>query len=266
MTEPYRFHQGAIPLLVSVPHDGRDVPDDIARRMTEEARQLPDTDWHVRRLYDFAEPLGASVVEATHSRYVVDVNRDPDGAALYPGADNTEVCPTATFDLAPIYREGEAPDEGEIQDRIEKYWRPYHRKIQEELARMHGAFGVAVLFDAHSIRSQVPRFFDGRLPDFNLGTASGASADAEVAERAFAVLDRAEGYSGVLNGRFTGGYITRHYGSPGAGIHAIQLEMSQAIYMDEAYPFEYDPGLADRLRPVLERLIGELIGWVQARL
>ena len=261
----YRFQQGTLPLLISVPHDGQFVPEDIAARMTEAARRIPDTDWHVQRLYDFAAGLGASVLAATHSRYVVDLNRDPEGKPLYPGADNTEVCPTATFDLEPIYADGAAPDDSEIEARIATYWRPYHDRIAAELGRLRDAFGVAVLFDAHSIRSEVPRFFEGRLPDFNFGTASGASADDGLARDAFAVLDDAAGYTAVLNGRFTGGYITRHYGDPARGIHALQLELSQATYMNETHPFDYRPDLADGLKPVLKRLIERIVAWIGAR-
>lgn len=261
----FRFREGTAPLLVSVPHDGRHVPDAIAARMTEAARRIPDTDWHVARLYDFAHELGASVIEATHSRYVVDPNRDPKGSALYPGADNTEICPLQTFDLKPIYLDGETPDEAEVQERIATYWRPYHGRVAAELDRLRATFGVVVLFDAHSIRSRVPRFFDGVIPDFNLGTASGASADGGLARRAFAVLDGARGYSAVLDGRFTGGYITRHYGDPTNGVHAIQLELSQATYMNEAYPFDYRPELAEKIRPVLRCLIETIVDWTGTR-
>jgi len=259
----YRFSEGTAPLLVSVPHDGRHVPDAIAARMTEAARCIPDTDWHVCRLYDFAAGLGASVLEATHSRYVADVNRDPEGAVLYPDADNTELCPVKTFDLEPIYLPGEDPDDAEVADRIATYWQPYHDRIAAELARLRERFGFVILFDAHSIRSEVPRFFDGVIPDFNLGTASGVSADAELTRRAFAVLDGAKDFTAVLNGRFTGGYITRHYGDPARSVHTIQLEQSQATYMNEAWPFEYREDLAGRVKPVLRRLIEEIIAWAR---
>ena len=256
---------GTVPLLVSIPHDGRSIPDDIAARMTAEALRIPDTDWHMGRLCDFAAGLGASVLAARQSRYVVDLNRDPDGAALYPGADNTEIVPLGTFAREPIYRAGAEPDEGEVEDRIERFWEPYHRRLADELAALRERHGRAVLFDAHSIRSAVPRFFDGTLPDFNFGTARGASADPGLAAAAFRVLDSAEGYSAVDNGRFTGGYITRRYGAPGERIHAIQLELSQRTYMDEAYPFGYRPDLAGAVRPVLRDLLGVMIDWARTR-
>ncbi len=265
MVEPYRFEQGTVPLLVSVPHDGQRVPDRIAARMTEAARTMPDTDWHVQRLYDFAGELGAGVLAATHSRYVVDLNRDPTGAALYPGADNTEIVPTTLFDREPIYRPGNAPDASEIAARITTYWRPYHDKLAAEIDRIRARSGFAVVFDAHSIRSQVPRFFDGTLPDLNFGTASGASADPGLAARAFRVLDTADGYSAVLDGRFTGGYITRQYGAPGEDVHTLQLELSQRTYMNESYPFEFRPDLAQALVPVLSDLIEAVIAWTRER-
>jgi N-formylglutamate deformylase len=265
MLDKYKFEQASIPLLVSVPHDGQHVPDEIASRMTEPARRIPDTDWHVQRLYDFAGELGAGVLAATHSRYVIDLNRDPAGGSLYPGADNTEIVPTTTFDLEPIYLPGNAPDTAEIASRIETYWQPYHDKLSAEIDRIRRQSGFAVVFDAHSIRSEVPRFFDGLLPDFNFGTASGASADPGLAARAFHVLDTADGYSAVLNGRFTGGYITRHYGAPAEDVHTLQLELSQRTYMNEIHPFEFRPDLAGPVITVLRRLIEEVIAWTRER-
>jgi N-formylglutamate deformylase len=261
MVEPYRFTPGTTPLLVSIPHDGQIVPDDIAARMTETARRIPDTDWHVNVLYDFAAAMGAGVLAATHSRYVVDLNRDPAGEALYPGADNTEIVPLTTFDREPIYLPGQDPDAEAIAARVVAHWRPYHQRLASEVAALRDRFGFAVVFDAHSIRSVVPRFFDGQIPDFNFGTASGASADSELARRAFAVLDGAPGYTAVLDGRFTGGYITRHYGAPADGIHTLQLELSQRTYMNEAYPFDYRADLADRLKPVLRLLLQTVLAW-----
>ncbi len=261
--EPYRFEQGTIPLLISIPHDGQHVPGEIAARMTGPAREIPDTDWHVQRLYDFAAGLGASVLAATHSRYVIDLNRDPVGEALYPGAENTEIVPVTMFDREPIYLPGAAPDAPEIAARVATYWQPYHDKLGAEIDRLRAQFGFAVVFDAHSIRSEVPRFFDGRLPDLNFGTASGASADPALAARAYNVLDTADGYSAILNGRFTGGYITRHYGAPGENVHTLQLELSQRTYMNEPHPFAFRPDLAGSLVQVLRRLIEEIIAWTQ---
>jgi N-formylglutamate deformylase len=259
MEEPFRFHSGTKPLLVSVPHDSTFIPPEIAARMTPAALKTPDTDWHVAKLYDFAASLGASMLTPTHSRYVVDLNRDPNGAELYPGADNTELCPATTFEFEPIYRDRQAPDDAEIADRIETYWRPYHEKLAGEIAAMRDRFGIAVLFDGHSIKSEVPRFFDGRIADLNLGTGGGASADPDLAQAALSLLS-ASGYSTVLDDRFTGGYITRHYGAPAAGIHAVQLELTWRSYMDEA-TFAYLPKRANLLKIHLRDLLEMLLGW-----
>ncbi len=262
--EVFRFHRGSTPLLVSVPHCGTHVPSEVGERLTPEARLLADTDWHVERLYDFAAGLGAGLLTATHSRYVIDLNRPPDGAALYPGADNTELCPTTTFARQAIYRDGALPDPAEIELRVETRWRPYHETLAAELGRLRAEHGIALLFDAHSIRSRVPRFFDGRLPDFNLGTVGGASADAGLAARLLGICEGAAGFSSVLNGRFTGGYITRRYGNPAEGVHAVQLEQSQITYMDEDPPFGYRADLAAAVRPVLKALLAEMLAWAGA--
>ncbi len=260
--EPYRFTQGTAPLLVSMPHVGTHVPPEIAARMTDAARPLPDTDWHVDRLYDFLGDLGASVIAATHSRYVIDLNRPPDGKPLYPGASETELCPTSTFDEAPIYRPGAVPEAGEIAGRREAIWRPYHARLAETLDAIGRQHGVAILWDAHSIRSRVPRFFEGRLPDLNLGTAGGVSAEAGLAERvAQAAEAGGAGFSRVVDGRFKGGYMTRRYGAPAAGVHALQLELSQATYMDEAPPYRFREDLAAEIRPVLRCLLEAVIDW-----
>ena len=263
MDPTYAFTAGTAPVLVSIPHDGRLIPPEIRSRMTAQALRIPDTDWHVDRLYDFAAAMGASVLVARYSRYIVDLNRDPAGTALYPGADNTEIVPSTTFDRAPIYRAGAEPDDAEIAARVRDYWRPYHDRLDAEATALRDRHGRVVVFDAHSIRSVVPRFFAGVLPDFNFGTVSGASADGGLAARAFAVLDAAAGYTAADNGRFTGGYITRHYGAPADGVHAIQLELSQRTYMDETHPFDYRPDRADAVRPVLRDLLATILAWVR---
>ena len=256
---------GSTPLIVNVPHDGREIPADIGARMTAEALALPDTDWHIRDLYAFAADLGATITSARCSRYVVDLNRDPSGKSLYPGADTTEVCPTATFRQEPIYLDGQAPDAPEIQRRLDLYWQTYHAELARVIAETRDRFGAVLLFDAHSIGSVLPRFFEGRLPDFNVGTAEGASADDDLTNRMFNVLDNAPGYTAVLNGRFKGGYITRHYGDPANDIHAVQLEMSQVAYMDEDPPFRFRPDRADAVRPVLTEMLQTGLDWINSR-
>jgi N-formylglutamate deformylase len=257
----FRFSPGSTPLLVSIPHAGTHVPEALYERLTAAARELPDTDWHVDRLYDFAAELGAGMLVATHSRYVVDLNRPPDDAPLYPGAHGTGLCPTTLFNGTALYLPGRVTDAIEVSERLDQYWRPYHEQLAAELARLRAEHGVALLFDAHSIRSVVPRLFEGRLPDLNLGTAGGASAAETLQERLFEVCKAADGYSSVLNGRFTGGYTTRHYGDPANSIHAVQLELAQATYMAEYPPFEYEETLAESLRPVLRRLLEAMRDW-----
>jgi N-formylglutamate deformylase len=257
--DPYTFREGRSPLLVSMPHTGTHIPDALARRMTEIARTVPDTDWHMERLYDFLDALGVSVLVATHSRYVVDLNRPPDNANLYPGQDTTGLCPVDTFYRQPIYAPGEVPDDEEIADRVARYWTPYHAKLAEELERLKARHGHALLWDAHSIFSVVPRFFEGTLPDFNLGTAEGRSCASGVGEAVLAVAARAPDYRAVLNGRFKGGYITRRYGRPAENVHAFQLELSEATYMEESAPFRFRDDLAARVRPHLRAMVEKFL-------
>jgi N-formylglutamate deformylase len=252
----YSLHQGELPLLLSMPHNGTALPAALAARMTAVGRAVPDTDWLLDRLYDFAPALGVSVLNPLHSRYVIDLNRAPDGVVLYAGMSNTELCPTTSFDEEPLYPPGEAPNATEIGARIAQYWQPYHRAIETELARLVRAHGYAILFDAHSIQSRVPRFFDGTLPDINFGTAAGASASARL-EETLSALDYGP-HSHVFNGRFKGGYITRHYGAPQRGVHAIQLELAQCNYMEEATR-EWREDRAGAIKPLLKRIVEALL-------
>ena len=259
---PFEFRAGRTPLLVSMPHTGTHLPEDLKPRLTPAALALPDTDWHLERLYDFRDALGVSVLVATHSRYVVDLNRPPDNANLYPGQDTTPLVPIDTFHKEPLYRRGEEPDEAEIAQRVEKCWKPYHSQLTQELERLRKQHGYALLWDAHSILSQVPRFFAGTLPELNLGTAGGRSCGAGIGE---ALMEKVSGYSAVLNGRFKGGYITRTYGAPAKDVHAVQLELSEATYMEESPPFRFDDSRATRLRPPLRALIEEFCRLGHAR-
>jgi N-formylglutamate deformylase len=261
----FKFHQGRVPLLVSMPHVGVHVPPDIAERMTDAALELPDTDWHLERLYDFLDEIGASVLVATHSRYVIDVNRPNDNSNLYPGQDSTGLVPIDTFDKKPVYRPGMAPGPAEVEERCSSYWSPYHQKLEEELQRIRQCHGVALLWDAHSIASVLPRFFEGRLADLNLGTAAGVSCAPDLAEKLREVAEQAEGHTYALNGRFKGGYITRHYGKPQNGIHAVQLEMSTATYMMEAHPYPFVEHLAERVRPTLRQFLEVMLEWAEKK-
>ena len=254
MTDVFTLHRGDAPLLLSLPHDGSLIPPALAQRMVPAARRAPDTDWHVARLYAFARELGASILVPRHSRYVVDLNRPEDDVSLYPGQNTTGLCPIVQFSGEPVYLEGQGPDAAEVAARVDTYWRPYHQSLQSELARIRAQHGRAVLWEGHSIRGVVPFLFEGRLPDLNLGTAAGASCSPVLQSRLEAVLAAQDEYDWVANGRFKGGYITRHYGDPGNGIDAVQLEISQRNYMDET-SFDWDEGKAARLQRVLRALL-----------
>jgi N-formylglutamate deformylase len=247
-----------------MPHVGTFVPHSVGRELTDCAARRPDTDWHLPRLYDFLGELGATVIVATHSRYVVDVNRPPDGTNLYPGRDTPRLCPIDTFHSEPLYRAG-TPGQSEISRRVDAVWRPYHRRLASELARVKSEHGIAMLWDAHSIVSEAPRLFEGRLADFNLGTADGASCDAKLAKSLALALSRHSGYTSVLNGRFKGGYITRQYGAPAQGVHAVQMEMSEAIYMDETSPYSFRPERARDVREILREQLGLFLDWARQR-
>ena len=255
----FRLHRGTAPLLVSLPHDGSHIPADLAARMEPAARGAPDTDWFVSRLYDFARGLGASVLVPSHSRYVVDLNRPPDDTSLYPGQNTTGLCPAVRFDGGPVYLAGQAPSADEVAARVERYWRPYHDALQEELARQLAVHGRVLLWEGHSIRAVVPFLFEGRLPDLNLGTAGGASCSAPAQARIEAVLAAQRDYSFVVNGRFKGGYITRRYGRPAEGVDAVQLELAQPTYMDDDER-AYDAARAARLQGVLEAMLRAGLG------
>jgi len=261
MADLWSLVPGDAPLIVNVPHAGIHLPAEIVPTLTPAALAVPDTDWHVHRLYEFATGRNVTLMSATHSRIVADLNRDPSGDALYPGASNTEICPTTTFHDKHIYLAGAAPDSSEISRRIERYWQPYHARLSQEIERVRRIHGYCILLDGHSIVSRAPRFFDGTLPDFNLGTASGASCDADLAARAFAVLSGATGFSSVHNGRFKGGYITRHHGRPEQNTHALQLEMAQCAYMDESQPAQFDADRAKALMAVLRQFVDSMLDW-----
>ncbi|HEY4559339.1 MAG TPA: N-formylglutamate deformylase [Lysobacter sp.] len=255
MSETFTLIRGDAPLLVSLPHDGHEIPPALAARMVESACGAPDTDWHVSRLYAFARELGASILVPRYSRYVVDLNRPPDDTSLYPGQNTTGLCPARCFSGDQVYVDGAQPDEAEVARRVDAYWRPYHDALAAELARLREAHGRVLLWEGHSIRgSDLPFLFEGRLPDLNLGTSGGASCRPAVQQALELVLGRQHGFDWVANGRFRGGYITRHYGRPGNGIDAVQLETSQRTYMDETTT-DYDDGAAARLQPLLSEML-----------
>lgn len=251
----FSLHQGTAPLLVSMPHTGTDIPAQLQGDYADRALGLEDTDWHLQRLYDFLPAMGASVITPRYSRYVIDLNRPPDDAPMYPGASNTELCPTHFFNGDTLYKAGRAPDPAERLRRRESYWQPYHAALAGELARLQAQHGFALLWDAHSIRSEIPWLFEGRLPDLNIGTASGAAAHPSITDAAAAACAGVPGVSSIVNGRFKGGYITRQYGRPDEDVHAVQLEKCQSLYMQEVAPFAYDESLAAKIQPVLENMV-----------
>ena len=266
MTTNFHFKAGFAPLLVSIPHAGTTIPAELARDMEDIALLKADTDWHLELLYSMAEQLGASVIRAEYSRYVIDLNRPREDSNLYPGQDTTGLCPVDTFTKQPLYRPGQEPGPTQITQRIQQYWQPYHDQLEAELDRIRQQHGIAVLWDAHSIASVVPRFFSGTLPDLNFGTVDGQSCDLILADRLRACMQnspQAGSYSHVFNGRFKGGHITRHYGQPARQIHAVQLEMVQRLYMNEDPPFAYRPDLAAVVQPLLTELLSACLDWAQ---
>lgn len=247
--------EGPGPLVLSMPHCGQDVPEAINARLNATGRAIADTDWWIDRLYDFGAALGASTVKANLSRYVIDLNRDPSGQSLYPGQATTGLCPTETFDGNPLYEPGEEPDEDEIEERKARYFEPYHAALREALARAKEAHGFALLYDCHSIRSQVPRLFEGTLPTVNLGTNAGASCAPALEKAVREVCESQDLFTHVVNGRFKGGWITRHYGDPVNGVHALQVELAQSAYMAEIPPWDFMEDKAELLRGLLRAML-----------
>ena len=264
MDNAVSFHPGSVPLLISMPHAGLKLTPEVRDGLVEPARGLPDTDWHIPQLYDLAHELGASVLAGQYSRFVIDLNRPEDDAPLYAGA-TTGLYPATLFDGTPLFKAGQVPTAEARQRYLAQIWRPYHRALGDELARLRAEFGYALLFDAHSIRSVIPHLFEGRLPDFNLGTFNGASCAEALAERLRGICAQAQGYTHALNGRFKGGHITRHYGDPAQHVHAVQLELAQRNYMQEAAPFAYCEALAQPTQEVLRQLLEAMLAWGRAR-
>ena len=257
----FTLHRGHTPLLISMPHVGTHLPEGLKPRLVERALQVEDTDWHLERLYAFATDLGASLIVPVESRIVIDLNRGSDNQPMYPGRNNTELCPTRFFTGDPIYRAGCAPDEAEIHERVAAHWRPYHDTLAAELRRLKAQHGHAVLFDAHSIKGELPWLFEGVLPDLNLGTVEGRSCAPSLRAAVYAVCQRQSGYTHVLDGRFKGGHITRHFGQPLTGIHAVQLEMAWRAYMDEQPPYAWHAAKAAAITPLLRELVQVMIDW-----
>ncbi len=254
----YHLRRGESPLILSMPHSGTRLPPGMAARMTPAARALPDTDWHIPRLYGFAETLDCTILRANYSRYVVDLNRPDDDRQLYPGMSGTGLCPEKTFEGDNIYFAGTEPDHEETRRRVRQYWKPYHDCLGAEIARVRERHVFAVLYDCHSIRSRVPMLFEGELPVYNVGTGGGASCAPELEQRLSRLLAGLE-TSHVINGRFVGGHITRHFGNPAEQVHAVQMEIAQRAYLVEQGDFAFDSGLAEATVAVLNEVIQLLL-------
>jgi N-formylglutamate deformylase len=252
----FQLHRGSVPLLVSMPHIGTEIPADLKDGYVARAHDVEDTDWHLAQLYAFAGEMGASLLQPRYSRYVIDLNRPPDDTPMYPGASNTELCPTRFFNGESLYAEDAAPGKDEQHWRRTEYWQPYHDALAGEIERLRQEHGFVLLWDAHSIRSEIPWLFEGLLPDLNIGTGGGTSADPGITAAVAAVAAKQTNVTHAVNGRFKGGYITRHYGNPAGNVHAVQLEMTQKLYMREAPPYDYLPEVADRIQPVLRDMVG----------
>jgi N-formylglutamate deformylase len=257
----FSLHRGPTPLLISMPHVGTLIPHDQQTRYTPRALAVEDTDWFLDRLYAFAAERGATLLAARESRYLIDLNRPSDNTPMYAGANNTELCPTRFFTGEPLYREGAAPDAAEVRRRVTQYWQPYHDTLAAELERLKAAHGHAVLFDAHSIKSELPWLFEGTLPHMNLGTADGRSCAPSLRAQLAVLLSSQDEFSQVVDGRFKGGHITRARGRPAEGVHAVQLEMCWRAYMDEGPPPAWSDAQAARVTPLLERLVQTMVEW-----
>lgn len=256
MEAVYSFTPGDAPVLVTLPHAGQLLPAGLAQRMTEHGATLPDTDWYMEKLYAVAQDLGVGILRANYSRYVVDLNRGADDSALYPGRPSTGLVPHLTFSGLPIYQDGQIPDEQEVAARTDLFWRPYHARIEQELARIKEKWGWAVLWDGHSIASKIPRLFEGVLPDLNFGTNMGAACAPELARALVTQASALPHYTHVLDGRFKGGYTTRHYGQPDQHIHAVQLELAQTTYLEsEDRPWPLSPEKTELLTQALAQFL-----------
>ena len=256
----FKLRQGNSPLVVSMPHSGTYLPTWLKPRLTEAGLSIADTDWHLAHLYNFLDDLDATVIMATHSRYVIDLNRPSDDVSLYQGQSTTGLCPIDAFNEAPIYLAGQAPSADEIQMRITQYWQPYHDALNSQLQSIKAMHGKALLWDAHSIASVVPRFFEGSLPHLNVGTVNHASCDSSLAQAVYQLAAQSA-YESVMNGRFKGGFITRNYGQPSQAIHAIQLEIASRAYMQAGNLAMLDETLAEQLRPTLRAMMQQMLDW-----
>ena len=269
MSQWLTIHRGEAPLIISVPHAGTDIPGEIEAKLASPWLARQDADFYVNYLYAFAREMDATMIATGISRTVIDVNRDPGGRSLYPGQATTALCPTTTFDGVPLYARAQEPDEAEIARRRALYFEPYHGAIEAEIGRLKVGHARVVLYDAHSIRSHVPRLFEGTLPVFNIGTNSGASCHERLTKAVRAICETS-GSPSVVNARFKGGYISRHYGRPDKGVHAIQMELAMRAYLNEParpdehnWPPPYDEGIVALVRPILTRVLESCVAFAK---
>ena len=255
--------KGTSPIVLGQPHGGTFIPDDIFSRLNQRGQRRDDTDWHISTLYD-GFLAGASVVKSNVHRYVIDANRDPSGKTLYPGQNTTELCPTTDFEGLDIWQSGQAPSSDEVENRRLAYHEPYHDALAEELERVRTVHGIAILYDCHSIRSNIKFLFHGTLPIFNIGTNNGETCSAKIEAIVYSICQEKDSANTVLNGRFKGGWTTRHYGQPETGVHAIQMELAQRAYMSEVFPWAFDLDRARIVQPKLKRILTELAKYASA--
>lgn len=256
--KPVIIEKGQSPLILGMPHGGTYLPADIFARLNDNGKILADTDWHIDRLYQDLVP-DATVVKATFHRYVIDANRDPKGVSLYPEQNTTTLCPLTDFDGKEIWQQGQEPSQDEMEQRAQNFHRPYHQALANEIERVKAIHGYAILFDCHSIRSKIPFLFEGILPTFNIGTNKGQTCADQIEKITTDICQNAGDFNNVVNGRFKGGWTTRHYGRPQNDVHAIQMELAQSAYMQEQAPWGYMPDVADKVRPYLAQMLKSLI-------
>ena len=254
---PLEVHEGVSPVILTFPHGGVHIAENLMRRLNPVGLQLADTDWHIHRLYDGLLDQ-ATTVRATFHRYVIDANRAPDGHSLYPGQNTTELCPLTDFNGQNIWQDGQAPGAAEVAERRHSCHAPYHKALADQIDRIKNRHGVALIYDCHSIRSRIPHLFEGPLPDFNIGTNDGASCASSIESTVLSQCRNATGFTHVLNGRFKGGWTTRHYGNPAQGIHVVQMELAQLTYMMESPPWTLDRPKADAVREHLKIILTRL--------
>ena len=256
--EVFEVTEGNSPLILAMPHTGTYVPEGVLKHLNEAGRTLRDTDWHIEKLYQGLMP-DVTIVRALFHRYVIDANRAPTDESLYPGQNTTGLCPTTDFDGKPIYLDEQEPEPEEIESRRNEFHTPYHRAIAKEIERVHARHGLVILYDCHSIRSHIPFLFEGKLPDFNIGTNNGTTCAKSMEISTSDICSSAQGFSSILNGRFKGGWTTRNYGQPDNNIHAIQMELAQSTHLaGEELPFDYSPQIAANIRPHLKNILEEL--------